>query len=579
MPRPAPRALSLLLPLLMAVAISCDVATSPPLEPFIPGFAQGDGGTWTVNTLADPGDGTCDDTDCTLREAIAAAASGDRIVFAGVLQGSIQLTAGQLAIVDKDLAIDGDGRIEIDAQRTSRVLDIVFNEGPRPAVALAGLTLRNGFTDARGGGIRTEGRALSLDDVTVDGNESLVDGGGIATSDADVTIRNSLITNNIADERGGGIFSFFSDLTLSQSTVDDNETNGDGGGIFATVGDLEVIASTLSRNSAPDGNGGGIFNDASATIVRSTISGNTADGTAAIFNLDTLNLRSTTITLNRSLLSVGGISMSLNAQTTVASSIIAGNETNSGLPIAECNQALDGFVSLGYNVTTDSKICPFNGSGDQVLTTAQVFSEVLEEQLADHGGPTMTHALIARGRAVDAGYCPGESEDQRGFSRPVDDPVMPDAVDACDVGAYELQGPVAAVADLMISQAVDKTGVKQGELLTYTVRVQNLGPETAPNVVVTDLLSSGVTFVEARHNKGTHTAPPRGETGTVTWYLGDMADQDNEVAEIVVTVLVKGKTTITNTATVTSDASDPNDANNSASIRVSVGAGSGRPKR
>ena len=175
---------------------------------------------------------------------------------------------------------------------------------------------------------------------------------------------------------------------------------------------------------------------------------------------------------------------------------------------------------------------------------------------------------------MDAGYCPGETADQRGFASPVDDPLMPNALDACDIGAYELQGPVAIVADLMISQTVNKTSVKQGELLTYSIRVQNLGPETAPNVVVTDVLPTGATFVEARHNKGTHTAPPRGETGTVTWSVGEMLDQANEVAQITVTVLVKGKTTITNAASVTGDVSDPNEANNSASIRVSVAAGS-----
>jgi uncharacterized repeat protein (TIGR01451 family) len=153
-------------------------------------------------------------------------------------------------------------------------------------------------------------------------------------------------------------------------------------------------------------------------------------------------------------------------------------------------------------------------AGDlNIVTETQIFSEVLEAELKDNGGPTQTHALIARGRAVDAGYCPGESADQRGFSRPVDDPIMPNALDGCDIGPYELQGPVGAVADLMVSQAVDKTSVKQGELLTYFVRVQNLGHDDAANVVVNDVLSSGVTFVEARGNKGSFTAPPSGRDG------------------------------------------------------------------
>jgi hypothetical protein len=59
----------------------------------------------------------------------------------------------------------------------------------------------------------------------------------------------------------------------------------------------------------------------------------------------------------------------------------------------------------------------------------------------------------------------------------------------------------------------------------------------------------------------------------VTWSVRDMLDQANEVAEITVTVRVKGRTTIRNTASVTGDVADPNEANNSAAPRVSVVSG------
>jgi hypothetical protein len=54
-----------------------------------------------------------------------------------------------------------------------------------------------------------------------------------------------------------------------------------------------------------------------------------------------------------------------------------------------------------------------------------------------------------------------------------------------------------------------------------------------------------------------------------------MLDQANEFAEIQVTVLVKGKTTITNTATATTLAADPNLANNTAAITLTVAPGTG----
>ena len=48
------------------------------------------------------------------------------------------------------------------------------------------------------------------------------------------------------------------------------------------------------------------------------------------------------------------------------------------------------------------------------------------------------------------------------------------------------------------------------------------------------------------------------------------------VAEIAVTVLVRGNTTITSTATATANVVDPNTSNNSASITVSVVFGGGK---
>lgn len=53
--------------------------------------------------------------------------------------------------------------------------------------------------------------------------------------------------------------------------------------------------------------------------------------------------------------------------------------------------------------------------------------------LADNGGPTLTHALLANSPAIDAGdnaACP--ASDQRGLARPQGA--------ACDIGAYEWNG-------------------------------------------------------------------------------------------------------------------------------------------
>jgi uncharacterized repeat protein (TIGR01451 family) len=105
------------------------------------------------------------------------------------------------------------------------------------------------------------------------------------------------------------------------------------------------------------------------------------------------------------------------------------------------------------------------------------------------------------------------------------------------------------------------------------VTVKNFGPDSAIGAVINDTLSSGVTFVSAQASKGSFAAPTVGQTGTVTWNLGNLQNGDQEAAQIKVTVIIRGKTTITNTANVSSSTNDPNSGNNSSSLTTTVQSG------
>jgi uncharacterized repeat protein (TIGR01451 family) len=114
------------------------------------------------------------------------------------------------------------------------------------------------------------------------------------------------------------------------------------------------------------------------------------------------------------------------------------------------------------------------------------------------------------------------------------------------------------IADLRIV----KTGSKNGSTATWTLGVTNLGPSTAQNVVVTDTLSSRLTFVSAPGC--TYAASTR----VVTCSL--LALASGASASYTLTTTITGSTGgwIPNTAQVTSSTEDPVSSNNSSTDRV-----------
>ena len=108
---------------------------------------------------------------------------------------------------------------------------------------------------------------------------------------------------------------------------------------------------------------------------------------------------------------------------------------------------LAGHVSSwGYNVCTD------DGGGFLYRPPDQINTDPLLDAagLSDNGGPTSTIALLPGSPAIDQGKRDavpglGSDTDQRGFPRPSDHLLIPDAPggDGSDVGAFEVQANVA----------------------------------------------------------------------------------------------------------------------------------------
>ena len=122
--------------------------------------------------------------------------------------------------------------------------------------------------------------------------------------------------------------------------------------------------------------------------------------------------------------------------------------------------------------------------------------------------------------------------------------------------------PVVPNADLSVTKTDSPDPVTAGKNVTYTVTVNNNGPNTATSVIVTDNLPAETTFVSCSSTGG----GVRGGSGnnrTVTF--ASLASGESETITFVATVncSVADGAVISNTATVSSSTSDPNLDNDS----------------
>ena len=389
-----------------------------------------------VDTLTDEQDGSIDDGDISLRDALGAIAlfaDGGMITFdpglvggseAGVDDGVLTLSQalGELA-VSSDVTIDGDviGGDDVADITISGDSDGSGSHSPGDTrifdvsggtVTIKSLDIADGYTSANGGAILLrDGAALNLINSTVRDSYSQVFGGGIANDKGTLNITASTISGNTA-AFGGGVSNYEGSLTVIDSTVNGNESVFDGGGIWSDT-DLAttraIVSNSTIANNAAGGPGGGIRNfDGRLDIQNSTIAGNSSDA-------------------------AGGSGVSSfgdeATRTYVASSLIAGNADNANVDFGPIADAVS-FISQGANLIGGGDplaLAAFDQPGDQTG-----IANALLGALQDNGGPTQTIALLPGSLAIDAGSNPnGLTNDQRGdgFAR--------SSGNGVDVGAFE----------------------------------------------------------------------------------------------------------------------------------------------
>lgn len=384
-----------------------------------------------VSTTLDEFDADYSPGDLSLREAINFAnllPGADVIQFDPTLfatQRSISLTLGQLNI-ESEITLIGPGAdlLTIDGRRQSRIFDISeFDETQQFDVATSGLTLTGGAAtqpgSLRGGAIHSR-EQLTLSGMVIAGNTATLEGGGVyirAFSPDALRLEDSTFVGNQA-EAGGGLAigsNSFGHVEIVNSTLSGNQSTLPGSGILSVGGSLFVRLTTVAENEVTGGAGGAIARTGEAMLLENSIVGNNTDA--------------------------------------------------GGTP------DLTGPVQARFSLIEHPTGAELTDEGGNLLGVDPMLGP-----LADNGGPTLTHALLAGSPAIDMGdpnfdataFDPPLFTDQRGA------PYVRVAGGRVDIGAFELQ---ATPGDYL---AGDYDGNNLVDAADYTVWRDTLGAMVVP---------------------------------------------------------------------------------------------------
>ena len=373
------------------------------------GAGAANAATWTVTKATNSNDNICD-ADCSLREAVFNADSGDTVVFNSNLVGQTFTLGGSEIVITKRITIDGfinnPNVAFISGEMMSRIFFVQSG---------AGLNLKNailvqgsgesspgnpgtGF-GAAGGAIFTDSNSnLSLDRVAIRGNKAKL-GGAVYLSHDLHHIINSSFTGNSAElgtavlmPNSVGSSLFMSNTTLSGNFVSPDNPDSFGCGALCVKGGITTIRnSTIANNSARRGGGIGVI---------PTASGNTMDigNTIVAGNTATVSGQDIFFAADLALTSRGG-NLVQNLETVPAGNFTAQNDITGVNPLlGPINANLGGFPVVTHPLQAGS---PARNGGLNANAVDPLTNSPLTTDARGAGFPRIADTTVDKGAFED----------------------------------------------------------------------------------------------------------------------------------------------------------------------------------
>ncbi|MDB5353523.1 MAG: Cna domain protein [Planctomycetota bacterium] len=461
-------------------------------------------------------------------------------------------------VVGNTVGLNADGSTALGGTQASTAGIELENGAIGNTIGGVAATANNVIAGSTGPGIQIRGQTGATGTISAN---NLVQGNFVGTN----------LPGSVAVANGGGI-------VLRDGTTG-NTVGGTAGGLARNVVSGNTGAGVSLLGTATTGN-----------IIQSNLIGLQSDGVTALANTgDGVFVDGATNS------QIGGTVA--GAANTIANNAGAGVFVNTGTGISIRRNSIFGNTGLGIdlapkgvnqNVATNPGVGPNNLQNYPVITGVVTTNNVTTVTGTLHSAPSTSYSIeIYSNTAADpSGNGQGKTfvgstnvtTDASGnatFTTPTTAILTVGSVlsaTATDGGGNTSEfsadvANVAPTADTSVTITASPAPFAIGGQITYTIVVSNAGPSAATNLVVTDTLPTGVSFIGA-----TSSANNVSQSGsTVTANIGSLASGAS--ATLTITVVANTGGTLIDTVTTTQTESDTNLANNTASVATLVAQG------
>jgi uncharacterized repeat protein (TIGR01451 family) len=398
-------------------------------------------------------------------------------------------------------------------------------------------------------------------------------GGGIIiiranllTGTATLTAKGVAAYNGTLNDAGGGGGAGGSIVVLSatggESGLSLNANGGTGGDAWA------IEAYTLGNRHGPGGGGGGgavfISGTPASVSVLGAASGTTENPGVAYGS--TAGTNGTSVT-NASISSTSGTlsgaqcTPDMTLTKSHVGNFVRGSTASYTIPVSNLSLYGPTNAAVTINDTLPTGVTPSSASGTgwACSIAAQTVSCMRSDMLA---GASTYPAITVNANVTQSAPATVTNTAMVGGGG---------EINLANDSATDVANVVSS-ADISVTNVETPNPVAAGGNVTYTQVVTNNGPSAADNATLVDAIPANMGFVSVSAPAGWSCIPP-GSTGSLVCTNSDMAGSTSGTFTVVMQVAsgTANGTVINETASVSSSASDPNPANNTATVSTVVG--------